>query len=157
MRAPEMHDPPLIPASAFSMPCTSPDLVMPPNLSLRHRRLYHLFSVSGRLFLPGLLCCWFLPTLQDTPWALLPFCIPKWKWKSLSCVRLFGTPWTVHGILQARILGWVAFPFSRGSSQPRDRTQASHIVGRCFTVWATRKVFSSYKWRKILFRSPSAF
>ena len=39
--------------------------------------------------------------------------------KSLRCVRLFATPWTVvHGILQARLLGWVAFPFSRGSSQP---------------------------------------
>ena len=34
--------------------------------------------------------------------------------------------YTVHGILQARMLEWVAFPFSRGSSQPRDRTQVSH-------------------------------
>ena len=41
--------------------------------------------------------------------------------------------YTVHGILQARILEWVAFPFSRGSSQPRDRTQVSHIAGRFFT------------------------
>ena len=39
----------------------------------------------------------------------------------------------VHGILQARILEWVAFPFSRGSSQPRDRTQVSHPAGRLFT------------------------
>ena len=46
---------------------------------------------------------------------------------------------SVHGILQARILGWVAFPFSRGSSQPRDRTQVSHIAGRFFTSWATRE------------------
>ena len=48
------------------------------------------------------------------------------KWKSLSHVRLFVTPinYTVHGILQARILEWVAFPFSRGSSQPRDWTQS---------------------------------
>ena len=46
------------------------------------------------------------------------------KWKSLSHVRLFATPWTVHGILQARILEWVAFPFSGGSSQPRDGTQS---------------------------------
>ena len=39
----------------------------------------------------------------------------KVKWKSLSCVRLSASPWdyTVHGILQARILEWVAFPFSR--------------------------------------------
>ena len=48
------------------------------------------------------------------------------------------TDYTVHGILQARILEWVAFPFSRGSSQPRDRTQVSRIVDRSFTMWATR-------------------
>ena len=36
--------------------------------------------------------------------------------------------YTVHGILQARILEWVAFPFSRGSSQPRDQTQVSHTA-----------------------------
>ena len=37
-----------------------------------------------------------------------------------------------HGILQAKILEWIAFPFSRGSSQPRDRTQVSCIAGRRF-------------------------
>ena len=41
--------------------------------------------------------------------------------------------YTVHGILQAITLEWVAFPFSRGSSQPRDRTQVSHIAGRFCT------------------------
>ena len=46
---------------------------------------------------------------------------------------------SVHGILQARILEWVAIPFSRGSSWPRDWTQFSHITGRFFTVWATRQ------------------
>ena len=40
----------------------------------------------------------------------------------------------VHGILQARMLEWVAFPFSRGPSQPRDQTQVSHIAGRFFNV-----------------------
>ena len=40
---------------------------------------------------------------------------------------------TVHGILQARILVRVAFPFSRGSSQPKDRTPVSHIPGRFLT------------------------
>ena len=44
-----------------------------------------------------------------------------------------------HGILQARILEWVAIPFSRGSSQPRDWTW---VVGRHFTIWATREVHS---------------
>ena len=41
--------------------------------------------------------------------------------------------YTVHGILQARILEWVTFPFSRGSSQPRDRSQVSPIAGGFFT------------------------
>ena len=45
----------------------------------------------------------------------------------------------VHGILQARILEWIAFPFSRGSSKTRDRTQVSRIAGRCLTSWATRE------------------
>ena len=47
--------------------------------------------------------------------------------------------YTVHGILLAKILEWVAFPLSRGSSQPRDRTQVSHIAGGFFTSWATRE------------------
>ena len=46
--------------------------------------------------------------------------------------------YTVHRILHARILEWGAFPFSRGSSQPRGWTQVSHIAGRFFTSWATR-------------------
>ena len=41
--------------------------------------------------------------------------------------------YTVHGILQARILEWVAFPFSRGFSQPRDGTQVFHFAGGFFT------------------------
>ena len=41
---------------------------------------------------------------------------------------------SVHGILQVRILEWVAIPFSRGYSQPRDQTRVSHIAGRFFTI-----------------------
>ena len=47
---------------------------------------------------------------------------------------------SVHGILQARILEWVAISFSRGSSWPRDQTQASCIAGQFFTFWATKEV-----------------
>ena len=47
--------------------------------------------------------------------------------------------YTVHGILKARILEWVVFPFFRGSSEPRDRTQISHTAGRFFLSWATGK------------------
>ena len=46
---------------------------------------------------------------------------------------------TLHGVLQAIILEWVAFSFFRGSSQPRDWTQVSCIAGRFFTSWATRE------------------
>ena len=48
---------------------------------------------------------------------------------------------SLHGILQARILEWVAISFSRRSSLPRDLTRVSHIVSRHFTVWATREVY----------------
>ena len=47
---------------------------------------------------------------------------------------------SVHGILQAIVLEWIAIPFSRGSSWPGDRTWVSHIVDRWFTIWATREV-----------------
>ena len=61
------------------------------------------------------------------------------KWKPLSRVWLFDpTDYTVHGILQARMLEWVAFPFSRRSSQPRDWIQVSFITGGFFTSWVTR-------------------
>ena len=46
---------------------------------------------------------------------------------------------SVHGILQARILEWVAMPSSKESSQPKDQTQISHISGGFFTIWNTRK------------------
>ena len=49
---------------------------------------------------------------------------------------------SVRGILQAGILEWVAIPFSRGSSQPRDWTQVSYIADGFFTVWVTREAVS---------------
>ena len=59
-----------------------------------------------------------------------------------SCLTLCDpTDYTVLGILQARILEWAAIPF-RGSSQPRDRTQVSHIAGGFFTIRATREALS---------------
>ena len=67
-----------------------------------------------------------------------------------SCPTLcnpMGYP--VHGILQARILDWVAFSFSRGSSQPRDRTQASLIAGGFYTSWASSNINIVPKIRKV--------
>ena len=57
-----------------------------------------------------------------------------------SCLTLCDAMvYTVHGILQARILELVAVPFSMRSSQPRVQTQVSHIAGGFFSVWATRE------------------
>ena len=57
-----------------------------------------------------------------------------------SCLTLCDImDYTVRGILQARTLEWVAIPFSRGSSQPRDWTQVSHIACRLFTSWANEQ------------------
>ena len=53
---------------------------------------------------------------------------------------------SVHGMLQARILEWVAMLSSRGSSQPRDWTQVSCTAGRFFTVWATREAHHQCLW-----------
>ena len=75
-------------------------------------------------------------------------CVPfllfeKSKSEVTQSVWLFVTLWTVAhqatGISQARILEWVAIPFSRRSSWPRDQTRVSHIAGRCFNLWATRE------------------
>ena len=49
---------------------------------------------------------------------------------------------SVHGILQTRILEWVAIPFSIGSSWRQDQTQVSHIAGRLFTIPATRQALA---------------
>ena len=52
--------------------------------------------------------------------------------------------YTACGILQDRTLEWVAYPFSRGSSQPRDWTQVSHTAGGFFTSWATREAHGKH-------------
>ena len=63
----------------------------------------------------------------------------KWSEGQLCLTLCDPMDYTVPGILQARILEWAAFPFSRWSSQPRDQTQVPHIAGEFFTSWATRE------------------
>ena len=63
-----------------------------------------------------------------------------WVKAAQSCLTLCSPmDYTVHGILQARILEWLAFPFSRASSQPRDQTQVSCNAGGFFTSWTLRE------------------
>ena len=61
----------------------------------------------------------------------------------------------VHGLLRARILEWVAFPFSRGSSQPRDQTQVSRIAGRFLAEpqGKARGQAGSYQKQDVLFQA----
>ena len=61
------------------------------------------------------------------------------KWKSLGCDSLWPHGLYSPRILQARRLEWVAFPFSRGSSQSRDWTQVFYIIGGFLTSWAIRE------------------
>ena len=75
---------------------------------------------------------------------ILTYC---WVWLKLPSCQTLCDPMdcslsgsSIHGIFQARVLEWAAISFSRGSSRPRDWTWVSRIVGRRFTVWATREV-----------------
>ena len=71
-------------------------------------------------------------------------CWGSWGHKELDMTEWLNWTelnYTVHGILQARILEWVTFPFYRRSSQSRDRTQVSRTAGGFFTSWATREAF----------------
>ena len=64
---------------------------------------------------------------------------------------------SVPGILQARILEWVAIPFSKGSSQPRDRTWVSLNAGRFFTNWATREKNNRYEHKYLMLLLANCF
>ena len=83
--------------------------------SLQVRKRSTLLAVVSRLPKVQVLVAQWCPTLCDAMDCSLP-----------------GS--SVHGIFQARILEWVAIPFSRRSSQPRNQTQVSCIAGRFFTV-----------------------
>ena len=56
---------------------------------------------------------------------------------------------SVHGILQARILEWVATPSTRGSSQPRNRTQVSHIAGSPGGLWNVCTILKIYNFHRV--------
>ena len=76
--------------------------------------------------------------LKRAPWSAEVKLLSRiWLCDPMDC-SLPGS--SVYGIFQARVLEWGALSFSRGSSRPRDRSQVCHIVGRHFTVWATRQI-----------------
>ena len=81
--------------------------------------------------------CWFSEFVCDNIGfkemknTIVFYFMTPWKWKSVSHVPLFATPWTIQSMefFRPEYWEWVAFPFSRGSSQPRDQTQVSCIAG----------------------------
>ena len=109
--------PPFRLPSSSSFPSLSPFL--PPSLPSFLSSFFSFFAVSTHFlshFFSFYLC---LKLKVKVTQSCLTLCDPM--------------DYTVHGILQARILEWVAVPFSRGSSQPRNRTQVSCIAGGFFT------------------------
>ena len=81
-----------------------------------------------------------LTTLTEPVFALRRFDCRAHNTKLPPCSMDCSPPdSSVHGIFQAKILEWIAIPFSRGSSQPRNLTQVSCIAGRFLTIWATKE------------------
>ena len=114
------------------------------------------FSMSASLFLPWkhvykhhFSRCHIYALIYDICFSISDFPLYnrlwKWKWSrsvvsdSLPPVDCSLPGSSVYGILQARVLEWVAISFSRGSSRPRDRTLVSRTAGRRFNLWATRE------------------
>ena len=106
--------------------------------------------------------CWrdylFSTVYSSVPyWRLISF---KWSEVAQSCPTLcdpmdYSLPGSsVHGVFQARILEWVVISFSRRSSQSRDWTWVSLIVGRCLTIWATGKSSSIWVYLGALYSVP---
>ena len=88
----------------------------------------------------------------DSSSLVEPLChAPIVKWRPLSHVWLFETPWTIQAMEFSRpeLLEWVSFPFSRGSSQPRNQTGVSCIAGWFSTNWAIREAQSYMRTMKV--------
>ena len=102
---------------------------------------------------PGLLHCrqiLYQLSYQGSP----KITISQFSSVTQSCLTLCDPMgYTVYGILLAKTLEWVALPFSRGSSQPRDQTQVSHVAGRFFTSCAIREAHYSRGWQSIQWQS----
>ena len=124
---------PLTPPQSSSLSILCPINLLNPSFCISPSSCQHP-GLGDHYLSPGLWRC--LYTLVS--WHLLLPLIPFSHLMQPSEVKLAHLcltlcTYTVHGILQARILEWVAFPYSKESSQPRDRIQISHIVGGFFT------------------------
>ena len=107
-------------------------------------------SKSGKEYVKAVYCHpAYLTYMQSTSWEMLDCMKHKQRTNeseiAQSCLTLCNPMdcslpgSSIHRILQARVLKWVAISFSRGSFQHRDWTCVSHIAGRRFTVWVTKE------------------
>ena len=110
---------------------------------------WHSQEKKKLLYLPGCYHVWLWPwncvsLLQTIKWKVrVSHSVVSSSSQSMDCSP---PSFSVHGILQARIVEWVANPFARGSSQPRNQTQVSYIERRFSTIWATREA-AQESWR----------
>ena len=121
-------------------------IILPPGL-VSYSSFSNIFHRFGVLFSEFFILAAKKFNSQEPPFFLLFLLFPSLcsgKVKVTQACPSLCDPmdYTVHGILQVRILEWIAFSFFRGPSQPRDWTQVSRIVGRFFTSWATREACS---------------
>ena len=131
-------------------------LLFPENLAtFFHCNIYSVTSLTEVIYIHSFIHCTNISWYKLCVLYLEPWRIQWWKdthsssyygaWVKVaqSCLTLSDPmDYTVHGILQARILEWVAYPFSSGTSWPRNRIGVSCIAGRFLTSWATWEAHS---------------
>ena len=123
-----------------------------------HALLPRIFPTQGSN--PGLLHCrWILYHLSQQGFMILLLLLLScfshvWLCNPMDC-SLPG--FSVHGVFQARILKWVAIPFSRRSSQPGHQTQVLHTAGRFFMVQATREALTPIQWIVLVINNTSIY
>ena len=107
---------------------------------------FHFHALEKEMATRSSVLAWRIPGMGK-PGGLPPMGLHRvgHDWSNLAAAAAVVVSYSlwpqgqIHGILQARILAWVSIPFSRESSQPRDRSWVSCIVARFFTVWATKE------------------
>jgi len=127
-------------SSRFTTPSASPCLTLPsPVACTQNRKCLQRSPPCGTVH------CDFVD--QESFCALTGSLWSYW-WRPTHWDSMDWSPWgsSVHEIFQARILEWVAVPFTRGSSQPRDWTQVSCIAGKFFTIWAKEYLEAQEYW-----------
>ena len=109
-------------------------LAVPLTFMASLKKLEGEYVLSVQAYIHRIVASFGINPRSDQIWSVAQSCPTLWD--PMDC-SLPGS--SFHRILQTRVLEWVAISFSRGSSQPRDRTPVSGIPGRLFNLWANRE------------------